>query len=249
MNNSKGLGKSFIEEYAAGSGSLRQKTMDQAGVSKFIAQVYNWMFLGLLTTGLVSMFAVRSETFIEMILTNQGILIFLMLAELGMVFTLAGAINKISAKTASILFMVYSVLNGITFSTIFLVYTAQSIASTFFITAATFGALSLYGYRTQKDLTSIGNIAFMGLIGIIIASVVNMFLMSSAMMWITTYIGVLVFVALTAYDTQKLKNMYLGRIVGSEEEAKGAILGALTLYLDFINLFILLLQLFGNRRD
>ncbi len=223
--------------------------VDSVGVSKFIAQVYNWMFIGLLTTGFTSMMAVNSRSFMELILTNRAVLMFLMIAELGMVFGLVGAINKMSAKTASTLFMLYSILNGLTLSTIFLVYTSESIAGTFFVTAATFGAVSLYGHKTKKDLTSVGNLAFMGLIGVIIASVVNMFLASSALHWLLTYLGVAVFVGLTAYDTQKLKTLYAGIAVDAEGQAKVAILGALTLYLDFINLFLLLLQLFGGRRD
>jgi len=249
MSNSRHLSKKFIEKYTDGAEGYIQR--DTEGVSKFIAQVYNWMFLGLLTTGITSMVAVKSQAFMELILTNQMFMFALIIAEFGMVMGLAGAINKMTARTASILFMVYSVLNGLTFSTLFFVYTTNSIASTFFITAATFGALSFYGYTTKKDLTSVGNIAFMGLIGIIIASVVNIFMMSPGIMWVVTYVGVLVFVALTAYDTQKLKHMYASGALagGSESEAKGAILGALTLYLDFINLFILMLQIFGNRRD
>jgi FtsH-binding integral membrane protein len=157
-------------------------------------------------------------------------------------------ITNISSNMAIGLFMLYSALNGLTLSAILLVYTASSIASTFFITAGTFGAMSIYGYFTKKDLTSWGNLLFMALIGLIVASIVNIFWASSTMYWIITYAGVLIFVGLTAYDTQKIKNMSLELDAESEEGRKGAIMGALALYLDFINLFILLLRIFGDRR-
>jgi FtsH-binding integral membrane protein len=153
-----------------------------------------------------------------------------------------------NASMAIGLFLLYSALNGLTMSIIFLIYTSASIASTFFITAGTFGVMSAYGYFTKKDLTSIGNIAFMGLIGIIIASIVNIFLQSSMLYWLVTYAGVLVFVGLTAYDTQKIKKMSLEMDIESEEGSKGAIMGALALYLDFINMFIFLLRIFGQRK-
>ena len=153
-----------------------------------------------------------------------------------------------NASMAIGLFLLYSALNGLTMSIIFLIYTSASIASTFFITAGTFGVMSAYGYFTKKDLTSIGNIAFMGLIGIIIASIVNIFLQSPMLYWAVTYIGVLVFVGLTAYDTQKIKKMSLEMDIESEEGSKGAVMGALALYLDFINMFIFMLRIFGQRK-
>ena len=146
------------------------------------------------------------------------------------------------------MFFLYSALTGITFSVIFVIYTSESLASTFLITAGTFGAMSFYGYVTKKDLTSIGNLCFMGLIGVIIASVVNLFFPSSFLYTVTTYIGVLVFVGLTAYDTQKIKQMGPSVQTGTEAERKASIIGALRLYLDFINLFLMLLRLFGRRR-
>jgi hypothetical protein len=153
-----------------------------------------------------------------------------------------------SASQATGTFMLYAGLTGVTFSSIFLVYTASSITSAFMTTAGTFGAMSVYGYTTKKDLTSWGSFLFMGLVGIIIASVVNIFLQSPAMYWLTTYAGVLIFVGLTAYDTQKIKNMNIIGNEGTEEDTKEAIMGALTLYLDFINLFLMLLRIMGDRR-
>jgi len=168
-----------------------------------------------------------------------------MIGELALVFILSGAINRLSGTVATLLFLGYSALNGLTLSVIFIVYTADSIASTFAVTAAMFGAMSIYGYLTKKDLTSWGSFLFMGLIGIVIASLVNIFLQSSAVSWVVSGIGVLVFTGLTAYDTWKIKAM----AAAGEEGRKPAILGALTLYLDFINLFLMLLRFMGGRRD
>ncbi len=172
----------------------------------------------------------------------------LVIAQLGLVIGLSAAINKLSTTVATAMFFLYSALTGITLSSIFLVYTHESLTSTFVITAGTFGAMSFYGYLTKKDLTSMGNLAFMGLIGIIIASVVNIFVKSTFIYTATTYIGVLVFVGLTAYDAQKIKQMARFLNPESSEEQKGAIIGALRLYLDFINLFLMLLRLLGRRR-
>jgi FtsH-binding integral membrane protein len=188
---------------------------------------------------------------VRLIFGNPIIFFVLILAELGMVFALAGMVNRMSAGTATSLFVVYSALNGVTLSFIFLAYTRTSIVSTFFICAGTFVACSIYGWTTKKDLTSWSGFLTMGLIGIIIASLVNMFIRSSAMSMIISYIGVIVFVGLTAYDTQKLKNMALTQPAGVDGAVvrKGAILGALSLYLDFINLFLMLLRIFGTARD
>jgi len=164
--------------------------------------------------------------------------------ELGLVITLAGAINRLSATAATLLFVAYSALNGVTLSVIALVYTANSIASTFVITAGMFGAMSAYGYMTRRDLTSWGSFLFMGLIGVVIASVVNIFVGSSTVSWFISGIGIIVFTGLTAYDTWKIKAMAAGGVGGR----KPAILGALTLYLDFINLFLMLLRFTGSRR-
>jgi FtsH-binding integral membrane protein len=214
----------------------------------FINKVYAWMRLALTVTRFIAFRTAQSEALLGLIFGNSIILIGLIIFELGIVFWMSKNITNISSNMAIGLFMLYSALNGLTLSAILLVYTASSIASTFFITAGTFGAMSIYGYFTKKDLTSWGNLLFMALIGLIVASVVNIFWASSTMYWIITYAGVLIFVGLTAYDTQKIKNMSLQLDAESEEGRKGAIMGALALYLDFINLFIMLLRIFGDRR-
>lgn len=214
----------------------------------FINKVYAWMCLALTVTGFIAYRTAQSEALLGLVFGNSIILIGLIIFELGIVFWMSKNIVTISSNMAIGLFMLYSALNGLTLSILLLVYTASSIASTFFITAGTFGAMSIYGYFTKKDLTSWGNLLFMALIGLIIASVINIFLASSTMYWIITYAGVLIFVGLTAYDTQKIKNMSLQLDAESEEGRKGAIMGALALYLDFINLFIMLLRIFGDRR-
>lgn len=214
----------------------------------FINKVYAWMCLALTVTGFIAYRTAQSEALLGLVFGNSIILIGLIIFELGIVFWMSKNIATISSNMAIGLFMLYSALNGLTLSILLLVYTASSIASTFFITAGTFGAMSIYGYFTKKDLTSWGNLLFMALIGLIIASVINIFLASSTLYWIITYAGVLIFVGLTAYDTQKIKNMSLQLDAESEEGRKGAIMGALALYLDFINLFIMLLRIFGDRR-
>jgi hypothetical protein len=207
-----------------------------------------WMFVALMTTGLVASYIVSQPDLLRTIVTSQGFFMILIFAQLGVVMGLSFALNKISASLATALFFLYSALTGVTMSVIFVVYTKESIAMTFFITAGTYGAMSVYGYFTKKDLTSLGNMCFMGLIGIIIASVANIFISSSMVSMITAYIGVLVFVGLTAYDTQKIKEMGPMFQSGTDAEKKGAIMGALRLYLDFINLFLMLLRIFGRRR-
>jgi len=209
------------------------------------------MAIGLGLTGLMALFVSGNEAILRLVFANRMIFFGLIIVELALVFSISGMVNRMSAGTATALFVVYSALNGVTLSFIFLVYTRASIVSTFFICAATFLAFSVYGWRTKKDLTSWGSFLFMGLIGIIIASLVNMFIRSSAVSVIVSYIGVLVFVGLTAYDTQRLKNMALTQPDGLDGAVirKGAILGALSLYLDFINLFLMLLRIFGQGRD
>ena len=220
-------------------------------VNGFIRSVYNWMGIGLALTGFIAFYVSNSPTIVRLIFGNQILFFVLILAELGLVFSISGMINKMSAGTATSLFVLYAALNGVTLSFIFLVYTRTSIVSTFFVCAGTFIACSIYGWATKRDLTSWGGFLTMGLIGIIIASLVNMFIRSSAMSMIISYIGVLVFVGLTAYDTQKLKNMALTQPTGLDGTVvrKGAILGALSLYLDFINLFLMLLRILGQGRD
>ena len=234
-----------------------QVTID-AGLRAHMIRVYNYMMAGLAATGLVAWFtfsaAVTQTASGSLALTPFGQAIFsgplmwiLVLAPLALVFVISFGINRLSAGAALALFFVYAGLLGVSLSSIFLVYTHQSITQVFFITAATFGAMSLWGYTTQRDLTGMGSFLFMGLIGIIIASLVNIFLHSSGLNWVISVLGVLIFTGLTAYDTQKIKEMYDvmddGTIAGRK-----AVMGALSLYLDFINLFLMLLRLFGDRR-
>ncbi len=218
----------------------------------FIRSVYNWMAVGLGLTAIVA-YAVAGQMMTNpaFFQTMRTLFWVLVIAELGFVWYLSARIQKIQASTATMLFVVYAILNGATLSFIFLAYTMTSIASTFFICASIFLACSIYGMVTKKDLTSLGGFMMMGLIGIIIATVVNIFLQSSAMQMIIAYIGVVVFIGLTAYDTQKLKTMAVSlpdNATGAMVR-KGAIIGALNLYLDFINLFIMLLHIFGGSRD
>jgi len=226
-----------------------QRTEVQIQVNTFIRSVYNWMAIGLALTGFTAFYVSNSETMLKLIFGNQLIFFGLIIGELVLVFSLASRVNKMQASTATSLFVLYAALNGVTLSAIFLIYTRSSIASTFFICAATFVASSIYGMVTKRDLTSMGQFMFMGLIGIVIASVVNLFVRSSGMSLIVSYIGVIVFVGLTAYDTQKLRTMALSQPDGLDGATvrKGAILGALTLYLDFINLFLMLLRILGSR--
>lgn len=230
---------------------IRQKAQEQVYVNSFIQSVYNWMALGLALTGFIAYYVSHSETMLQLILGNQLVFFGLFIAELVLVFTLSARVAKMSSSTATAMFLGYAVLNGMTLSVIFLAYTASSIASTFFICAGTFTACSVYGMMTKRDLTSMGGFMMMGLIGIIIASVVNWFLRSPAMQMIISYVGVIVFVGLTAYDTQKLKYMAQTQPAGLDGGVvrKGAIIGALSLYLDFINLFLMLLRIFGGGRD
>ncbi|MGB5749645.1 MAG: Bax inhibitor-1/YccA family protein [Desulfobacterales bacterium] len=230
---------------------LKQQTQVQTRVNEFIRSVYNWMAIGLALTGFVAYYVANTPALVEAIFGNRILFFGLIIGELALVFMISARIQKMQASTATALFVVYSILNGATLSFIFLVYTASSITSTFFICAATFVACSIYGWTTKRDLTSMGGFMTMGLIGIIIASVVNLFFRSSAMSMIISYIGVIVFVGLTAYDTQHLKTMALNQPDDLEAGVarKGAILGALKLYLDFINLFLMLLRILGGGRD
>jgi len=226
-----------------------QKAQAGVQVNEFIRSVYNWMAVGLALTGFVAFYVSNSEFLLRLIFGNQLIFFGLIIGELVLVFTLSARVQKMQASTATGVFMLYAALNGATLASIFLIYTKSSITSTFFVCAATFVACSIYGITTKRDLTSMGGFMVMGLIGIIIASVANMFFRSSGMSMIISYIGVIVFVGLTAYDTQKLKTMALTQPADLDAGArrKGAILGALALYLDFINLFLMLLRILGNR--
>jgi len=196
---------------------------------------------GLAVTALVALFTASTPTLLQAILGNRILFYALIFGELGLVVGISGAINRISASTASLLFLVYAALNGLTMSTLFIAYTSSSIASTFLITSCMFGAMSLYGYLTKSDLSSWGSFLFMGLVGMVIASLVNIFLHSSMIHWVVSFCGIIVFTGLTAYDTQKIKNL-------GNTGPKGAILGALTLYLDFINMFLIMLRVLNDRR-
>jgi FtsH-binding integral membrane protein len=220
-------------------------------VNDFVRSVYNWMCIGLGLTALTALYVSSNETMMRLIFANPIIFFGLIIGELALVFSISTRVNKVSAQTATTLFVIYSALNGVTLSFIFLAYARASIVNTFFVCSATFLACSLYGWTTNKDLTSWGSFLFMGLIGVIIASLVNIFIRSSTLSMVVSYIGIIVFVGLTAYDTQKLKNMAMTQPTGLDGVVarKGAILGALALYLDFINLFLLLLRIFGRGRD
>jgi FtsH-binding integral membrane protein len=214
----------------------------------FMQKVYLWMTFALTLTGFVAYRTTQSEFLLELIFSSSFGFIGLILVELALVFWISSGIQRMSSNMAIGLFLLYSVLNGMTLSVLLIAYTGASVVSTFFITAGMFGAMSIYGYTTKQDLSSWGNLLFMALFGLILASVVNIFLQSSGLYWLISYIGVLVFVGLTAYDTQKIKQLAAQVIVESEVGRKVAILGALTLYLDFINMFIFMLRFLGNRR-
>ena len=249
-------------EYNKQNTEVRSSVVDHVidqGLRSYMLKVYNYMASGVFLTGIVALILFKLSvvsgpngeimglTNIGNAIYNSALMWVLMLAPLGIVFYMSFGIAKMSVTKAQSVFWVFAALMGASLSSIFLVYTGASITRVFFITAGTFGAMSIYGYTTKKDLTKLGSFLFMGLIGIIIASLVNIFLKSSMMYFIISIIGVLVFVGLTAYDTQKIKNMYLASDSG-ELMGKKAVMGALTLYLDFINLFIMLLRLFGQRR-
>jgi uncharacterized protein len=238
-----------MNEQTMSQGYARGNTVELIGTQKRVMnQVFLWMSLGLALSGAVAWFTAGSTELKNIIFGNRLVFFGLIIAELALVWIISGLINRMSATLATALFFFYAALNGLTLASIFLVYTLGSIAGIFFITAGTFGAMSLYGLTTKKDLTSWGSILFMALIGIIIASVVNIFLQNNMFGLIISAIGVIVFVGLTAYDSQKIKEM-AAMTQDGESEAKVATLGALTLYLDFINLFLMLLRLFGGRSD
>ncbi len=225
-----------------------QQAKTQVRVNSFILSVYNWMAIGLALTGVTSYLVASSPAMLNLIFGNKIIFFGLIIGELALVWYLSARISKLNATTATGLFIFYSVLNGLTLAFIFLAYTGNSIVSTFFICAATFAAISVYGMVTKKDLTSMGSFLFMGLTGLIIAMIVNVFLKNPMMEMVISGIGVLLFVGLTAYDTQKIKNMAISMPadVGESAVRKGAIMGALSLYLDFINLFLFLLRFLGD---
>ena len=221
----------------------------KAAQATLLRSVYLWMTLALIITGFVAMYVAKSYTLVNMMIQNSMMFWGVLIAEVALVWYLSARIYKMSFTTATILFIVYSILNGVTLSILLLVYTASSIATTFFVTAGTFGTMAIFGYITKKDLTRIGSLCIMGVIGIIIASLVNLFLQNSMMDMGISYIGVLLFVGLTAYDSQKIKRLLSGDdIEVNEVTQKIALMGAMTLYLDFINLFIYLLRILGDRK-
>ena len=228
----------------------------QAAFPVLMRKVYTWMTLALVLTGLTAYGVATSPGILMALYSNSAVMWGLVIAEFALVFGISAAINRLSLTTATLMFVAYSVINGAMLSSIFLIYTATSITSVFFITAATFAVMALIGYTTKTDLTSVGKILFMALIGLVIATIVNMFIgssgltmISNTMTMICSYVGVLIFVGLTAYDSQKIKVMLQQAPDAGEASQKLALLGALSLYLDFINLFIYLLRIFGDRRD
>ncbi len=231
---------------------LKNLTVDQqlsmsSAFPVLMRKVYVWMTLALGITGFTAYGVATSPGVLQAIYGNQLLFWGMIIAEFALVIGVSAAINRLSLTTATLMFILYSVINGALLSYIFLVYTASSVATVFFITAGTFGAMALVGYTTKTDLTSIGKYLFMALIGLIIATVVNVFIKSEGFTYILSYIGVLIFVGLTAYDSQKIKQMLIQAPDAGESAQKLALLGALTLYLDFINLFIYLLRIFGKR--
>lgn len=242
MYNTKQLSDSLSEQ--------RQTTHSvQPMHLAILKDVYLWMCSALVISGLTALYVSVNPNILRIVFANSMSLILMFLAQLGLIWFISAKINSISSTVATILFIVYSILTGVTLSSIFLVFTHESIASVFFITAGTFGGISLYGYTTKKDLSTWGSYLIMGLIGLIIASVVNWFLNSEMLYWIVSYVGVLIFIGLTMYDTQKIKQLSY-QYSGEDDETmnKVALLGAITLYLDFINLFLYLLRIFGKRK-
>ena len=229
------------------SNSQYGQTQAVASVSSAMKMVYLKMTLALVVTGLVSWFCANSTAYLQFMFSNRWAMWALMIVEIGMVIGISGALRKMSSLTAGLLFYLFAVVNGLMLAPIFLIYTGASIAKTFFITAGTFGAMSVFGFTTGQDLSKIGNILFMALIGLIIASVVNIFAHSDTLGWIISFAGVIIFVGLTAWDTQQIKQM--ASVMPASETGRLATLGALTLYLDFINLFLYLLRFFGSSRD
>ncbi|MBS9432830.1 Bax inhibitor-1/YccA family protein [Photorhabdus hainanensis] len=236
-----------MDRYPRSNGSIIQQA--GTGLQTYMAQVYGWMTCGLLLTAFVAWYVSQNQDLVVYIFSNSILFYGLVIAQFGLVFVLSGMINRMGASLATGLFMLYSALTGLTLSSIFVIYTIGSVASTFVVTAGMFGALSFYGYTTKRSLSGLGSFLFMGLIGIILASLINLWLKSEALTWAVTYIGVVIFAGLTAYDTQKLKEMGEDLDVNDKENLrKFSIVGALTLYLDFINMFLMLLRIFGDRR-
>jgi len=224
----------------------QQQIIDET--SRFFQKVYGWMFFGLLISGITAYWIASDPTLYKSILFNKTIFYSLLFGELALVFGLVWLMKKISSQLAILMFLIYCFMTGLTLSVIFLVYTIESIGQVFFISAGMFGVMSVYGYFTKTDLTKIGQVLIMGLFGIVIAGLTNLFMKNSQLDYILSFIGVIVFTGLTAYDTQKIRKSNIIGNEGTSEDTKESIVGALTLYLDFINLFLKLLRLFGKRR-
>lgn len=238
-----------MNNYFNNTANAQNTVVSENAFSKLMRNVYAWMCAGLLMTALTAMGVAKNAELFTMLMTNKLLFWGIMIAEIALVIYLSARIMRMSFFSASLCFAAYSILNGVTMSFIFMAYTTESIAQTFLITAGTFGAMSLVGFFIKKDLSGLGRMLIMLLIGLIIASVINIFLASSTMAVILNYLGVIIFVGLTAYDTQKIKQMlqYSSYYGISEQTQKMALLGSLTLYLDFINMFLYLLRIFGNR--
>jgi FtsH-binding integral membrane protein len=241
------LEETMHTSYATNSVTVTQARQEASTV--FLAKVFYWMAAGLGLTGLTALFTLSTGLITTIV--GSPLFFLLIIAELGLVFYLSARVDRVQPATATGLFMGYALLNGLTLSSVFLVYTASSIAGTFFITAGMFGAMAVYGMVTKRDLSGLGSFLFMGLVGILIASLVNIFLKSSGMAWVISLLGVVIFTGLTAYDVQRIKRIGEEGIMSQGDGAvrKGAIVGALALYLDFINLFLMLLRFFGGSRD
>lgn len=224
----------------------QQQIIDET--SRFFQKVYGWMFLGLIISGVTAYWITSDPVLYESILFNKIIFYSLLFGELALVFGLVSLVKRISSQLAILMFLIYCFMTGLTLSVIFLVYTIESIGQIFFISAGMFGSMSIYGYFTKTDLTKIGQVLIMGLFGIVIAGLANLFMQNSQLDYILSFIGVIVFTGLTAYDTQKIRKSNIIGNEGTSEDSKESIMGALTLYLDFINLFLKLLRLFGKRR-
>lgn len=236
------------KEINYGSYSHDRELEASAAFPVLMQKTYLWMAMALAITGLTSYVVATNPTLMGLMFQYPNAIWLFFIAEIGLVIALSAAIEKLSLAVATLMFILYAVLNGVTFSTLFYVYTMGSLASTFFITAGTFGAMSVVGFFIKKDLSAMGKILLMALMGIIIATIVNIFVGSRGLDMIVTYLGVLIFVGLTAYDTQKIKKMFVMAPDASAHTQKYAVLAALTLYLDFINLFLYLLRIFGNRK-
>ena len=222
-----------------------ERVADASYVSRIMKRVYLKMFLAMIVTAVTSFVCMNVPAVFFTLMNNSGLYFGLLIAEVVLVFVLAGALNKLSSPVASLIFYVYSILNGVVLSAILAAYTASSVFSTFVITAAVFGTMTVYGYVTKSDLSRVGTFLFMALIGLLICTIVNIFMKSSTMEWIISFAGVVIFIGLTAWDTQKIKQM--AAMTDGSQAGKLATIGALSLYLDFVNLFLYLLRFFGNR--